>query len=543
LKPGAGAEADSSAFTQSVTTPRGPFRWLRCFCGPVLTYSSLIFQHSQGVFRCGNNLLALAEFVCAEEDFAVFRGMLDGKTIVADLARGPWADKRLSKRLEMIAGKLSANPVLSLPKAFTDSAELEGAYRFFGNPRVNSDDILSGHFEGTRQRCTEEQCVLVIHDTTKCSFREGGARRGLGRVVTSGQAFFAHVGLAIADDGMRRPLGVANVHTWVRTEEKTEHGSEHARWIRGVDVTAARLTGAKLIHVMDREGDDYALLSHLVQTNQLFVIRSLHDRLLENEPESRRKLNLVAAQIEQEVDREAKLSKRVDAKRSKKQKEIHPARNARKAKLSVGFATITLRKPKPHPRDSKEKQEQLQLLPPSLTLNIVRVWEAEPPEGEPPVEWVLITNTPIANIADALQAVERYRARWMIEEYFKALKTGCAYESRQLEDFESLVNVLAVLAPIACTLLDMRSKMRCAPDAPAETVVTKDELEVLRVISRIKLPPIPTVKDALLAIAALGGHIKYNGMPGWMTLWRGYMDLRLVTQGWRAAKLQPTCDQ
>jgi hypothetical protein len=318
--------------------------------------------------------------------------MLDGKTIAAELERGPWADKRLCKRLGMIAEKLSANPALSLPKAFGNSAELEGAYRFLGNPLVNPDDILSGHIEALRQRCVEEPCVLVIHDTTKCNFREGGSRRGLGRVMTSGQAFFAHVGLAIADDSTRRPLGIPNLHTWARTEEKTKHGSEHARWIRGVDITAARLKGAKVIHVMDREADDYALLSHLTQTEQLFVIRSLHARILENEPESRRNLNLVAAQIEHEVDREAKLSKRVDARRSPKQKEIHPARNARIAKLSVGFATVMLRKPRPHPRDSNEKQAQS--LQPSLTLNIVRVWEAEPPEGEPPVEWVLLTNTP-----------------------------------------------------------------------------------------------------------------------------------------------------
>ena len=156
---------------------------------------------------------------------------------------------------------------------------------------------------------------------------------------------------------------------------------------------------------------------------------------------------------------------------------------------------------------------------------------------------MLLTNTPIENVADALRAVERYRARWTVEEYFKALKTGCAYETRQLGDYEALVNAFAFFAPIACSLLALRSGARQAPLAPAETVITKEELEVLRAVGRVKLPPSPTAKEVLLAVAAMGGHIKYNGDPGWKTLWSGYSDLKLLTQGWLAAKLQQASDQ
>jgi hypothetical protein len=45
--------------------------------------------------------------------------------------------------------------------------------------------------------------------------------------------------------------------------------------------------------------------------------------------------------------------------------------------------------------------------------------------------------------------VDCYRGRWTIEEYFKALKTGCQYERRQLETAHSLLNALAILAPVA----------------------------------------------------------------------------------------------
>jgi hypothetical protein len=176
-------------------------------------------------------------------------------------------------------------------------------------------------------------------------------------------------------------------------------------------------------------------------------------------------------------------------------------------------------------------------------LNVVRVWEAAPPDGEEPVEWVLFTSDPIDSEEQILQIVDRYRARWTIEEYFKALKTGCAYESRQLEDFNSLTNALAVFAPIACTLLDLRSQARRTPDAPAELILSQTQIEVLRALGRTPLPKAPTQRDVLLAIAALGGHIKWNGDPGWLTLGRGYADLLMLTAGWEAAKLQQARDQ
>jgi hypothetical protein len=183
------------------------------------------------------------------------------------------------------------------------------------------------------------------------------------------------------------------------------------------------------------------------------------------------------------------------------------------------------------------------MLAPEVSLNVVRVWEANPPPDEEPVEWVLFTSDPIDTEAQILKIVDRYRARWTIEEYFKALKTGCAYEKRQLEDYESLANLLAVFAPIACTLLHLRSEARRNPDAPANLIFTSSQIEVLRVLGRIPLPEAPTQREVLLAVAALGGHIKWNGAPGWQTLGSGYRELVSLTAGWDAAKLQLARDQ
>ena len=53
---------------------------------------------------------------------------------------------------------------------------------------------------------------------------------------------------------------------------------------------------------------------------------------------------------------------------------------------------------------------------------------------------------------------------------------------------------------------------------------------------RLKLTNLPaTAKDALYAVARLGGHLKNNGDPGWQTLGRGFEKLLILEAGWRAA--------
>ena len=61
----------------------------------------------------------------------------------------------------------------------------------------------------------------------------------------------------------------------------------------------------------------------------------------------------------------------------------------------------------------------------SLKLNVVSVWEPEPPGDEKGIERLLYTSEPVDNPEQMFQVVDWYRARWCIEEYFKALKQGC----------------------------------------------------------------------------------------------------------------------
>ena len=449
-----------------------------------------------------------------------------------EMAGADFGDARLSRRVGLMVEKIAQAPELSLPRLF-DVAELEAAYRFFGNQAVTPEKILEPHVNGTVRRMRAAGDCLVVHDTSTFSFRPDGRRKGLGRLKTAGQGFFGHVSLAMTDDGTRTPLGVLDISTIVRDDESDK--SERLRWGEQVERVDQRCADVEsVIHLMDREADDYALFCLLQRGGHRFVIRLMHDRLLvADEPGAPRKLDEALARVTATTTREVPLSRRPAALRSPKQIKAHPTRTGRLATLAFGATTITLQRP----------TTQLKTLPSSVTLNVVRVWEIDTPEGEEPVEWMLATSEPIDTEQDALRAVDRYRARWIIEEFFKALKTGCSYEERQLEDFEGLTNALALFAPIAWHLLLLRSTARAQPEAPALSVVSSTQLEVLRVLGRMKLSAAPTSREAMLAIAALGGHIKYNGEPGWLTLARGYHELLTLTRGWAAAKLQPARDQ
>jgi hypothetical protein len=459
---------------------------------------------------------------------------IDVQALADEVARTNFEDERLNKRLKALVAGMASDPSESLPRLF-DAAGLEAAYRFFSNHRVTPDEILGSHVEATRRRCEEAGDFLVVHDSTMFCYRYDGEREGLGRARVSGarsqQAFLAHVSLAIAADGTRRPLGVVALKTWVRGP--TRSGVESKRWGEQIELAATRLIArSNAINLVDREADDYRMLHELIRGEHRFIARSQFNRCLD-ETSGAGKLHTRMASEAAMVEREIQLTRRRKPS-NPRSAGVHPARNARVAKLSIAAGSVALKRP------SNLREHDA---PPSLSLNIVRVWEPQPPAGEPAVAWLLYTTEPIETAEQLLRIVDHYRARWTIEEYFKAIKTGCGFEKRQLQDYEGLVNLLATFAPIAYRILLIRSEARRVPDAKALTVVSSDQLDVLRARGRIKLGPDPTAREVYFAIAALGGHIKHNGDPGWLTLAKGYERLETLTEGWVAAKLQLRSDQ
>src|SRR2546428_5188952 len=188
-----------------------------------------------------------------------------------------------------------------------------------------------------------------------------------------------------------------------------------------------------------------------------------------------------------------------------------PARDARFARLAFAARRVSLRRTSTAKGAGTER----------LSVNVVHVLEPEPPAGEVPVEWFLLTSLPVSTPKQIACVVDYYRARWVIEEDVMALNTGSQYERRQLTTSKRLLNAIALLAPVAWRLLLLRHLARPQPERPARDALTASHVAVLRAVSKAPLPQKLSVSDALLAITRLGGLIRATGEPGRLDLDHG----------------------
>jgi len=360
--------------------------------------------------------------------------------IEGEFEEAEFGDERLRGRLLVLAAGLSREPGASFARISKSVAAREAAYRFLENPRVTMEGLLEAHQEATAARCREVGTVYVISDTTEVALAGEKRGRALGRIQGRKRGFLAHTALAVSAEGNRAPLGVLGIETIVRDDEPKEDRNvrqtkrasdrESLRWGALIRRTEDLLEGVEAIHVMDREADMFELLSELERDKRRFVIRATHDRATEEG-----KLFDAVSKAPAVLEREVHLSARQKGLPGKGRG--HPARDKRTATLSISSKRLTLQRPK---RLGEE-------FPAQLTVNLVNVLEAAPPDGNRPVQWLLATSEPVDTTKQIAAVVDAYRARWLIEEYFKALKTGCAFEDRQLRSIHTLTNALGLLAP------------------------------------------------------------------------------------------------
>jgi hypothetical protein len=348
--------------------------------------------------------------------------------------------------------------------------------------------------------------------------------------------------------GEKCPLGVSYVEPVIRTKPPRKRGSgaaarlsgfqtrkkdnrEFDRWQRGIAATDDLLRGCEVVHIADRESDSYELMAEALQAGRRFVFRvRTPDRKAKLEDGSGGSLGELAAAQEGTLQREVPLSTR-KPQGAPHTRKVHRPRKARLATLRFSATPMQIVRPRHLPAAE---------LPKTLGLHVVRIWEPTPPDHESPVEWLLFTTEPIDTPEQVASVVDMYRARWLIEECNKALKSGCLIEHRQFESREALLTVVALSLPIACEILALRAAARENPDRPATDVLTPPQIDVLRRLGSHRLSKTPTARDALWAVAAMGGHQRSNGEPGWLVLQRGMsklLDYELAyNAGWSDAR-------
>lgn len=445
-------------------------------------------------------------------------------------------EARLQQRVKTTAARLARAPQDGFPQAMGTKAAIEGCYRLLRNERVEHGLLLEGHVNRCVERAGAGATVLSLEDTTEFCFSSPvGSREGLGhlRGSKSSTGFLAHLALVVEAD-TTTPLGVAHTFCWSRTNPPrgNRHVSggelaqiedrESVRWVNcALDVDARFEGRCSVIHVMDREGDSFSLFEQLFARGSRFVIRLARDRVVGAHEDELLKLSEFLVDMPLVDEREVTLSRRV-AKPTPRS--THPKRDRRTARLQVSAGRVHLRRPRYLPE-----------APETLALNVVYVQEIDAPANAEPISWVLITTEPVTTQAQVSAVISHYRARWLIEELFKAIKTGCSFERRQLESFRTLSNALALCIPIAWQLLLLRSLSRSAPKRPASDALSATEILILQRDQRERMPNRrPTVRDAYYAVAGLGGHLSSNGPPGWQTLGRGMNELVKAARNWDA---------
>ena len=224
---------------------------------------------------------------------------------------------------------------------------------------------------------------------------------------------------------------------------------------------------------------------------------------------------------------------RQSSRPKKSKQKARPARSERTAELTLRFCQIALKPPVYH----REKE--------SVPLWIVHVLEENPPTGENPVEWYLLTTKDLQSPDQARTCLEWYCWRWRIEDWHRVLKSGCNVEELQYKTAERLKRAVAINAVIAWRLMLLTLLGRETPELPPEVFFTEFQIMALQAYADDRrLPPPDTLGAAVFLIAKMGGYMarKHDPPPGHETMWRGYTFFRTMAVGYELAwdRLNPT---
>jgi hypothetical protein len=365
---------------------------------------------------------------------------------------------------------------------------------------------------------------LVLGDTTEIDFGYHREIEGLSDVGNgSGRGFLLHNALLVEAE-TKTLLGVAGqtIH-YRKPAPKKENRSQRLKreresrvWGDVVDQIGPAPDGVQFIHVFDRGADDFEVFCHLRENKDDWVVRakSLH-RVIQTPAGQKTPLNEYLSTLPAGGSYELSLRAR-------------PKQAARTAKLEVRFGALSM----PVPRHKSPYVKALN--PKPIEMYVVWVREVDPPKGVEPIEWVLYTSLPVHTFEEASVIIAYYECRWLIEEYHKALKTGCGVQRRVLRKAKRLEAVVGLVSVVALRLLQLKSVAHSEPDRPARTVVPSLWLKMLKA-ARKKLRRVHdlTIRDFYRELAKLGGFLgrRCDGEPGWITIWRGWEKLNTLVQG------------
>jgi hypothetical protein len=431
---------------------------------------------------------------------------------------------------------LCRHPSGMLPEKVRSPKELKALYRLCACEQVTHQALVVSARQAVLAAAQQHDVVLLLHDATELDYTtHKSLTEQLGQVGVGFQrGYVCHNTLAVTAEG-RAVLGLVNqiLHHRVRAPKQESLPQRRARasresrlWLRGTEGVPGE---RRFVDVADQGSDTFEFLEHEVQSGRRFVLRAHHARKASagHAPATQ---TMPLHDFARTLPAIGGRSVAVVAQKSKGRR---PARPARQAHLLISAAPLQV-----HPPHAKHGDHGRDPLP----MWVVRVWEPQPPQGAEAIEWLLLTNEPVATLADAERVIQWYQTRWVIEEFHKALKTGCRVEDLQFTDVTRLEPMIALLSTVATTLLNLRAASQL-PDAktqPATSVVDREYVDILSVWRYDQVRRL-TIHEFFYALARLGGHQnrRSDKRPGWLILWRGWNTLQTMVEG--AATIRRRC--
>ena len=456
-----------------------------------------------------------------------------------EMATADFNDDRLDARVVLVLSALGSRPNLSIPAACGGRAEMRAAYRFFDNEKTRFDNVLRPHIERSRERVAAQSVVLLVQDTTEMDLtRPASEVEGAGELDGARRGIQLHEMQAFTPEGT--PLGTVWAEIINRTEgvshapasEKQAkrkqlpiEAKESLRWLTGLREArelARQTPTTHCICIADSEADIYEYFAEPRGEPPVdWLVRACQDRAVKEGAEAHLRAEVLAAPVLYEVTlkirgRQAKTAAETRARRQN--------RETRTAQVEVRAARVTLRPPQRPDRKL-----------PAVTVHVVLVREANPPPGEPPVEWILVTTLPIDTIEQVRVIVEYYCVRWNIEIFFRVLKSGCKIEKRRFETLENMLPCLALFLIAAWRVQFTCHLGRECPDLDCEALFEPSEWKAVWMAVHQEKPPkkAPSLAVIVHLIARLGGYIERpKSEPGVQTIWIGLQRVHDLAWAW-----------
>ena len=428
-------------------------------------------------------------------------------------------DRRRTTRAVKLAQQVAAQPDASTPNQTGCWSDCKAAYRLFDEEDVTFAALAGPHWELTR--CRTEGVYLLLGDTTHIDIGWDRQVQGLAPVGDGhSQGFLLHSSLMV-NAHTEEIVGLAGQDLYYRQaaprgetpRQRLQRDRESQVWGRVIELVGPPRGQARFIHVFDAGADNLEVFCHLALQQCGWVVRLAAKHRILKTPDGSR--DSVAAQ----------LSKQPALGSYQLHVRARHGRAARWATLEVRSVQAAM----PVPREASPFARTSGLS--EIPMGIVEVLEPNPPPGVEPLHWVLSTSEACHTFRQAWQVIEYYEKRPLVEEFHKALKTGCRLEERQYRlarRWEALTGLLSV---VAVRLLQLKSAARTNADLPANEVVPKRWIEMLQRMRR-GAGEIQTAGQFFRRLAGLGGFLgrKHDGEPGWITIWRGFEKLHLCLQ-------------